>query len=149
MTRAAIMHTHTHTRQYYLSDIPLSEALQKFHDALAPVGALSLSEAETLALDQVHGRITAGPVWAARSSPHYDAAAMDGVAVRARETIGAMGTAPLRLGGGGEAVWGGTGDPMPPGFDGGILIEGIPQVDAATTEIPTPGAPPHHTRPFG
>src|SRR2546425_5741361 len=87
MTRAAIMHTHTHTRQYYLSDIPLSEALQKFHDALAPVGALSLSEAETLALDQVHGRITAGPVCAARSSPHYDAAAMSDVAVRAGRYI--------------------------------------------------------------
>src|SRR6266436_3712376 len=82
MTRATFMHTHTdththtHTRQYYLSDFPLSEALQKFHDALAPVGALALSEVETLPLDQAHGHITAGPVWAARSSPHYDAAAM-------------------------------------------------------------------------
>src|SRR6266545_6349637 len=113
MTRAAIMHTHTHTRQYYLSDIPLSEALQKFYDALAPVGALALSEAETLALDQAHGRITAGPVWAARSSPHYDAAAMDGAAVRARETIGATETSPLRLSVGEQAVWVDTGDPMP------------------------------------
>src|SRR5438132_13640004 len=86
---------HTHTRQYYLSDIPLSEALQKFHDALTQMGPLALSEAETLALDQVHGRITAGPVWAVRSSPHYDAAAMDGVAVRARQTIGATETSPL------------------------------------------------------
>jgi putative molybdopterin biosynthesis protein len=79
---------HTHTRQYYLSDIPLSEALQTFHDALAEAGALTLAEAETLALDQAHGRVTAAPVWAVRSSPHYDAAAMDGVAVRAGETIG-------------------------------------------------------------
>src|SRR4029453_6574715 len=75
MTRTAIMHTHT--RQYYLSDIPLSEALQKFRDALAEAGVLTLAEAETLALDQAHGRVTASPVWAARSSPHYDAAAID------------------------------------------------------------------------
>jgi len=33
---------HTHTRQYYLSDIPLAEALQKFHDALAEVTAAQL-----------------------------------------------------------------------------------------------------------
>ena len=60
---------HTHTRQYYLSDIPLAEALQKFHDALAEAGALTLAEAETLLLDQAHRRVTASPVWAARSSP--------------------------------------------------------------------------------
>ena len=60
---------HTHTRQYYLSDIPLSEALQKFRAALAEVGALNLAEAETLALDQAHGRVTAAPVWASSSGP--------------------------------------------------------------------------------
>ena len=101
---------HTHTRQYYLSDIPLSEALQKFHDALAEAGTLNLAEAETLELDQAHRRVTASPVWAARSSPHYDAAAMDGVAVRAHETIGATETSPLRLRVGEQAVWVDTGD---------------------------------------
>ena len=61
MIRVAIMHTHT--RQYYLSDIPLSEALQKFHDALAEAGALILAEAETLGLDQAHAlpRHRSGP----------------------------------------------------------------------------------------
>src|SRR6266849_1743643 len=147
MTRATIMHTHT--RQYYLSDIPLSEALQKFHDALAAAGALTLAEAETLALDQAHGRVTASPVWAARSSPHYDAAAMDGVAVRARETIGATETSPLRLTVGEQVVWVDTGDPMPPGFDAVIMIEVIHQVDASTIEIQAPVAPYQHVRPLG
>ena len=143
------MHTHTHTRQYYLSDIPLSEALQKFHDALVQVGSLTLAEAETLALDQAHGRVTASPVWAVRSSPHYDAAAMDGVAVRARETIGATETSPLRLTVDEQAVWVDTGDPMPPGFDAVIMIEVIHQVDASTIEIQTPVAPYQHVRPLG
>ena len=143
------MHTHTHTRQYYLSDIPLSEALQKFHAALAEAGALGLAEAETLALDQAHRRVTAAPVWATRSSPHYDAAAMDGVAVRARETIGATETAPLRLKVGEQAVWVDTGDPMPPGFDAVIMIEVIHQVDASTIEIQAPVAPYQHVRPLG
>src|SRR5499425_2440716 len=147
MSRAVSMHTHT--RQYYLSDIPLSEALQKFHDALAEAGALRLAEAETLPLDQVHGRVTASPVWAVRSSPHYDAAAMDGVAVRARETIGATETSPLRLTVGEQAVWVDTGDPMPPGFDAVIMIEVIHQVDASTIEIQAPVAPYQHVRPLG
>src|SRR5438093_11305428 len=147
MTGATSMHTHT--RQYYLSDIPLSEALQKFHDALARVGALALSEAETLALDQAHGHVTASPVWAVRSSPHYDAAAMDGVAVRAHETIGATETSPLRLKVGEQAVWVDTGDPIPPGFDAVIMIEVIHEVDESTIEIQTPVAPYQHVRPLG
>jgi putative molybdopterin biosynthesis protein len=140
---------HTHTRQYYLSDIPLPEALQKFHEVLAEAGALTLAEAEMLALDQAHGRVTAAPVWAARSSPHYDAAAMDGVAVRARETIGATETSPLRLSVGEQAVWVDTGDPMPPGFDAVIMIEVIHQVDQSTIEIQAPVAPYQHVRPLG
>jgi putative molybdopterin biosynthesis protein len=147
MIRAMIMHTHT--RQYYLSDIPLSEALQKFHAALAEAGALILAEVETLTLDQTHGRVTASPLWAARSSPHYDAAAMDGAAVRARETIGATETSPLRLIVGEQAVWVDTGDPMPPGFDAVIMIEVIHEVDASTIEIQAPVAPYQHVRPLG
>ena len=41
------------------------------------------------------GRVTAGAVWASRSSPAYDAAAMDGIAVRAADTLGASETSPL------------------------------------------------------
>ena len=48
-------------------------------------------------LEETVGRVLAEPVWAARSSPPFDAAAMDGIAVRAEETIGASETAPARL----------------------------------------------------
>src|SRR5712691_7249337 len=140
---------HTHTRQYYLSDIPLPEALRKFHDALQQAGVLTLSEAEAVPLDQANGRITAAPVWAVRSSPHYDAAAMDGVAVRAHETIGATETSPLRLTVGEQAVWVDTGDPIPPGFDAVIMIEVINEVEESTIEIQAPVAPYQHVRPLG
>ena len=36
--------------------------------------------------------VTAEPVWALTSSPHYHAAAMDGYAVRSAETLGALET---------------------------------------------------------
>ena len=100
-------------------------------------------------LDQVHGRVTASPVWAVRSSPHYDAAAMDGVAVRARETIGATETSPLRLRVGEQAVWVDTGDPMPPGFDAVIMIEVDPRGRCVHHRIQTPVAPYQHVRPLG
>jgi putative molybdopterin biosynthesis protein len=140
---------HKHTRQYYLSDIPLPEALQKFHAALEQAGALQPSAAETIPLDQAAGRVTAEPVWAVRSSPHYDAAAMDGVAVRARETVGATETSPLRLTMGEQAVWVDTGDPIPPGFDAVIMIEVVHEVDDSTIEIQASVAPYQHVRPLG
>jgi putative molybdopterin biosynthesis protein len=140
---------HTHTRHYYLSDVPLQEAIDKFHEALRRVGALTRSEAETVPLEQAHGRVTGAPVWAARSSPHYDAAAMDGVAVRAQDTVGATETSPWRLKVGAQAVWVDTGDPMPPGFDAVIMVEVVHQVDASTIEIQAPVAPYQHVRPLG
>jgi putative molybdopterin biosynthesis protein len=143
------MSMHKHTRQYYLSDIPLPEALQKFHAALEQAGALQPSAAETIPLHQALGRVTAEPVWAARSSPHYDAAAMDGVAVRARETVGATETSPLRLRVGEQAVWVDTGDPIPPGFDAVIMIEVVHEVDDSTIEIQASVAPYQHVRRLG
>ena len=74
--------------------IPLEEAIGTFHEALERAGALSPMPSETVPLDQALGRVTAEPIWACISSPHYDAAAMDGVAVRARETTGATETSP-------------------------------------------------------
>ena len=138
-----------HGRNYYLSDIPLDEATQAFHARLEAVGALGASESEVVALDRAVGRITAEPIWAVRSSPHYDAAAMDGVAVRARDTVGAMETAPLRLKLGEQAAWVDTGDPLPPGFDAVIMVEVVHEVDESTIEIQASVPPYQHVRALG
>ena len=92
-------HSHARHRRYFLQDIPLEEALTRWFGALENAGALNPTDAEPVALDDPHivGRITAGPVWAIASSPHYDAAAMDGIAVLASDTIGATETAPVSL----------------------------------------------------
>ena len=87
---------HSH-RRYFLSDIPLDEATERFFGALQDADALSPMPEEVVPLAEAQGRITARPIWAALSSPHYDAAAMDGVAVRAVETAGASETAPVDL----------------------------------------------------
>ena len=143
------MHGQKHGRRYYLSDIPLDEAVQRFNDALERAGPTPTASAETVPLDSALGRVTAEPVWAKISSPHYDSAAMDGVAVRARDTVGATETSPLRLKLGDQAVWVDTGDPIPSGFDAVIMVEVVHEVDESTIEIQSPVPPYHHVRPLG
>ena len=136
-------------RRYYLSDIPLDEASRRFYDALEQAGSLSPMPGETVSLDQAQGRITASPIWAARSSPHYDASAMDGIAVRAEDTNGATETAPVNLAVGSQVVWVDTGDPMPPGYDAVVMIEHVHRIDEQTVQVMAPVAPWQHVRTLG
>ena len=142
-------HSHRHGRRYYLSDIPLENALERNFDALSDVGAIAHTTAEVVPLSHARGRVTAEPVWARVSSPHYDSAAMDGIAVRAADTVGATETSPLRLAVGKQAVWVDTGDPVPEGFDAVIMVEVVHEVDGGTLEIQSPAAPYQHVRPLG
>ena len=136
-------------RRYFLTDIPLEEASARFFGALQEAGALSPMPEELLPLAQAQGRVTAGPIWAAASSPHYDAAAMDGIAVRAADTAGATETAPVTLQLEAQAVWVDTGDPMPAGFDAVVMIEHLHRVDDDKVRIMAPVAPWQHVRPLG
>ena len=143
------MQPRTHGRRYYLEDIPLADAVERFNRALKAASALEPSPSEEVPLDRANGRVTAEPVWAKSSSPHYDASAMDGVAVRSRETVGATETSPLRLRVDDQAVFLDTGDPMPDGFDAVVMIEEVHQVDETTVELQAPAAPYQHVRALG
>ena len=140
---------HRHGRDYYLSDLPLDEALERFSALLDQSGSALTTVFETIPLIEARGRVTAAPVWAIASSPHYDAAAMDGIAVRAKETIGATESSPLRLSTPDQVRWVDTGDPMPDGFDSVIMVEHVHELDDATIEIRAPVPPYHHVRPIG
>lgn len=139
----------TMRRKYYLEDRSLDDALARFEAALARAGGLATPAPEQVPLHLARGRVTAAPVWAALSAPHYHAAAMDGIAVRAALTEGVTEAAPRRLALGAEAVWVDTGDPMPPGADAVIMAEHVQAVDEATVEIDAPVAPWQHVRPLG
>lgn len=136
-------------RKVYLEDIPLDAAVQRFLPALDEVGACARLAGEALPVADCLGRVTARPVWAALSSPHYHAAAMDGVAVRAHETRGASETSPIRLSLGEQARWVDTGDPIPEGFNAVIPLEALQPVGEEAVEIAAPVAPWHHVRPMG
>ena len=142
-------HSHRHGRRYYLSDIPLDDALEQYFDALDAAGAAQRAQPEVVPLTNARGRVTAEPVWAKISSPHYDSAAMDGIAVRSSDTVGATETSPLSLDVGEQAVWVDTGDPMPEGFNAVIMVEVVHEIDSDTLEIQSPAAPYQHVRPLG
>lgn len=134
-------------RAIYLSDVPLDEALDRWIGALRRRGLLTPLPGEPVPTVEALGRVTAEPVTALRSVPHYHAAAMDGIAVRAEETYGASETAPVRLPSG-RYVPVDTGDPLPDGTDAVIMIEDIHEAEGEV-EITAGAVPWQHVRAAG
>jgi putative molybdopterin biosynthesis protein len=136
-------------RRIHLDHIPLDEAEQRFRAALQAAGWVCPATGENLPVADALRRVTAGPIWAVNSSPHYHACAMDGIAVRAAETVGASEAAPLRLRVGDQAVWVDTGDPVPAGFDAVVMIEKVQPLGDDEVEIKQAVAAWQHVRPLG
>jgi len=136
-------------RHFYLDDIPLEEALSKFLTALEKVGSLNLLPQEWVPVEEGLNRVTAQPIWAKISSPHYHAAAMDGAAIRAEDTDDASETSPVQLRIGEQAQWIDTGDPLPSGFNAVVMMEHIQPVEEGIIEIMSPVAPWQHVRLMG
>jgi putative molybdopterin biosynthesis protein len=133
----------------YLEDIPLEEALARFWAALERAAALTPLPAEELQVDQALGRVTAEPVFARLSVPHYHAAAMDGIAVRAEDSLGASETSPVKLRVGQTATWVDTGDPLPQNTNAVIMAEQVQDLGDGCLEILASVAPWQHVRPMG
>ncbi len=149
-------------KKIYLDDIPLSEAWARLSAALEAVGRWGPLDAETVTLDRALGRVTAEPVFARLSAPHYHAAAMDGYAVRAADTAAASDNTPIHLAldANGPACYLDTGDPMPPWADAVVPIENVQVLDgspqpadggrrAAVIELRASIAPRQHVRLMG
>ncbi|GAP15193.1 molybdopterin molybdochelatase [Longilinea arvoryzae] len=110
----------------YLHDIPLADAQKRLQQALKEAGLWKILGMEEIPLDEkAVGRVTAEPVWAKISSPHYHASAMDGFALRAEKTVGAMPTAPVTLEIGPQAQYVDTGDPLPDWANAVVPIENV------------------------
>lgn len=121
----------------YLHDIPLPEARARLEQALNAAGRWGTLGIEEIPLDEhALGRVLAGPVWAKISSPHYHASAMDGFAVRAEETAGAMPTFPVKLEYGPQTTYVDTGDPLPSWANAVIPIENVEPLDPAGRPAP-------------
>ncbi|MBV9582460.1 MAG: molybdopterin biosynthesis protein [Chloroflexi bacterium] len=136
-------------REIYLEDIPLEDALKKFWSALDAVSALAPLPAEPVDVEAALGRVTAEPVFARLSVPHYHAAAMDGIAVRADDTLGASETNPVHLQTDTQAIWVDTGDPLPHDTNAVIMAEQVQDLGDGRLEIMAAVAPWQHVRSMG
>ena len=113
----------------YLNNITLDEAIAMFVAALDESGA-ELAQ-ETVSTVESLGRITAQPLYAHMSAPHYHACAMDGIAVPARVTFGATSTTPVTIAAADYVVVD-TGDPLPDGCDAVVMIENVVYPEGCT-----------------
>ena len=138
-------------RKRYLKKTPLPLARSLF---LERVDTAQL-ETEILPVDQALNRITAEPIFAKISSPHYHGSAMDGICVRAEETFGATEFSPkkLKLADGEPAAdafaFVDTGNALPRWANAVVMIEKVHQLDATTVEIFEATAPWQNVRLVG
>ncbi|MBN1430940.1 MAG: molybdopterin biosynthesis protein [Anaerolineae bacterium] len=136
-------------RNIYLEDIPLDEAQTRLLSALESCDKWQSLPGERVSLDGALGRVTAEPIWANVSSPHYHAAAMDGYAVRASDTLHATETHPVSLAVPGQAIPVNTGTPLPNETNAVIMIENTQLIGKDQIEIRTAVAPWQHVRLVG
>lgn len=147
------------SRNIYLENTPLSEALSRWLTRLDSEGITKPFSGDTVSVPDALGRVTAEAVIARVSSPFYHSSAMDGYAVRFTDTFGASERTPMKLRIGSGAVPVNTGDPMPDGFNAVIMIEDVNIIRAVSKEhgvitegyieIISPATPWQHVRIIG
>ncbi|NLM30914.1 MAG: molybdopterin biosynthesis protein, partial [Methanomicrobiales archaeon] len=125
----------------YLSVITLAEALALMEDSFQTTPGAAQIPVTTAAV----GRITGTPIFARFSVPAIHISAMDGIAVRSADTIGASEQNPVTLP---DAVRVNTGNIVPPKYDAVIMIEDV-RVDDETYTIRKPVSAWQHIRPIG
>ncbi|MGH3972428.1 MAG: molybdopterin-binding protein, partial [Pseudonocardiaceae bacterium] len=132
-------------RSPFVRDVPAAQALDAWRDACAAAGCPDRVRTERLSLAEAIGRVTAEPVWARRSSPAFDSAGMDGIAVRAVDTVGASETAPVTLT---DFDVIDTGDPLPEGRDAVVMREHV-HLSGEGAELIAATPPYQHVRSIG
>ena len=106
----------------YLTNIPLEKAREDYLEFLVNKGMAP--QTEQIPVMEASGRVTSAPVYANICAPHYNACAMDGIALDARLTYGASETTPVTLDAG-QYMHVDTGDPLPDGCDAVVMIEDV------------------------
>jgi putative molybdopterin biosynthesis protein len=129
----------------YLTNFPLDEAAQTYLDTLASRGLTC--KTESIPVTAALGRITAQAVYAKICAPHYNACAMDGIALEAAKTFGASETTPARLQES-DFVRVDTGDPLPAGCDAVVMIEDVIE-EGGLVSLYAPAVPWENIRQIG
>ena len=130
----------------YLTNIPLDKAKREYMETLVQNGMAP--KTESILVTEAAGCVTAGPVYAVICAPHYNASAMDGIALSAKLTFGASETTPVSLAAD-KYVHVNTGDPLPDGCDAVIMIEDVIECGSGQINLYEAAAPWQHIRQIG
>lgn len=136
------------TQSIYVNNQPLPEARQAWHDELESIGFFSRRAVQTIAVDEASGRYTAAPVFALHSSPSYNAAAMDGIAVKFHDLASASEAAPVCLAPG-QFQPVNTGNAIPEECNAVVMIEDVHYLEDGSVELIHPATPWQHVRSVG
>jgi putative molybdopterin biosynthesis protein len=124
----------------YLSLCSLEQALSQMKSSFpAP------RRTENVPVVRSIGRVVAVPVYAKYSVPEVNISAMDGIAVRSRDTVGATDRTPVTLS---TSIRVNTGNIVPPEFDAVVMIEDTWEA-GEQFQIRKAAAPWQHIRPAG
>ena len=133
-------------RQIYLENRAWQEGLALMMEKLA---GRCIPKNEVIDVRSSLHRITGSIVRAKRSSPHFAASAMDGYAIRAKDTHGISEREPRWLELENQAVQVDTGDPVPEGMDAVVMLEDVLELSERGILLQAPVVPWNHVRPVG
>lgn len=131
-------------RNKYIDNIDCDTAIENFKKEITFSERL-----EKISITRALHRITGRLVTAEISSPNYNASAMDGIAVRSRDTMEARESNPVILEEERDFIYVNTGAPILGEWDSVIMIEDVTELEGGKVEIIKASKPWQHIRPIG
>jgi putative molybdopterin biosynthesis protein len=131
-------------RNTYIDNIDVETAKEKYFDKIKT----KLYYEEVKVSDSLN-RITFEPIYARISSPNYNAAAMDGIAVISKNTDKASENNPLTLEINKDCIYVNTGNQIMDPYDAVIMIEDVIQLGEGKVQILKAAYPWQHIRQIG
>lgn len=131
-------------RNVYIGNTDVDEARRIYYEKLP-----NKFEYEEVQVLEALGRVTYEAVYTVTSSPHYNAAAMDGILVRSKDTEGASDVNPKILELNKDFIYINTGNPVTEPYDAVIMIEDVIELGDGKVKILKAAHPWQHIRPIG
>jgi len=130
----------------FLTNIDPDTAKEKYLTTLISNGMKPVYE--NIPVTEAAGRITGSAVYAHICAPHYNACAMDGIAIDAKYTFGASETSPVILNTD-QFKYTDTGDPLPDGCNAVVMIEDVIEAEDGSIKLYEAVTPWQHIRQIG
>lgn len=131
-------------RNIYIDNMDVDEAKKIYY------GKLNIeTNWEKISVLEGLNRITFEAQYAKISSPNYNAAAMDGILVESKKTLGANSTNPKTLEEGEDFIYINTGNVVKDPYDAVIMIEDVIELEKGKVQILKFAHPWQHIRPIG